>query len=134
VRKKTEFVFPSELDTSDFHAVWDTWCAYRKERKLSAPKPISANAKFRELAEWGEPMAIQAINEAIANNWQGIFRPKEQARPTSNVPQDQPERVYWQAPNPEATLQAELIHTFSDRAEAGDLQANKMLNFIRTHQ
>ena len=68
--------FPPELDTTEFRGAWAEFTAYRTDRKLPKLKPVSINAKFREMATWGEAVAIEQIGATIANGYQGIFPPK----------------------------------------------------------
>jgi hypothetical protein len=65
--------FPPALDSDDFEAAWGNWIAYRKERHLAKLKPRSVDAQLARLADLGEAEAIKAINESIAQGYQGIF-------------------------------------------------------------
>jgi len=67
---------PPEIDTPAFRAKWDEWLAYRRERGLGRYTPRSVTAKLKACASWGEVLAIQAIDAAIEQGWQGFFRPK----------------------------------------------------------
>lgn len=66
---------PETLKTDAFQDAWKRFVAYRFERK----KPIyqsSMEAKWRQMEEWGSDCAVQAIDNTIANGWQGIFPPQ----------------------------------------------------------
>ena len=67
--------FP-KLNTEAFKDAWERKMTHRKERKDKALTKSTIKAKFKEFSEWGHDDAVQAINESIANNWQGIFKPK----------------------------------------------------------
>lgn len=65
---------PEVLDTIPFRTAWMVFIDYRKARK----KPLttaSYAAKWKQMAEWGHDKAIEAIQTAIGNGWQGIFQP-----------------------------------------------------------
>lgn len=66
---------PDHLTNSLFEAKWKEWEAYRRSKR----KPISQFA-FRQmkkqLASMTQEEAIEAINTSIANDWQGLFPPK----------------------------------------------------------
>ena len=80
--KKTEaqaspVAFPPVLDTTEFRQAWEDWTAYRKERKIAALKPRSVSAQLAKLQMWGHAGAIESIRQSIAQNYQGLFEPKE---------------------------------------------------------
>ena len=70
--------FPANLKSADFGAAWESYLAYRKSSRLKSLAPASIQAQLRNLSEMGHDAAIAAINQSIANGWQGIFPPKEQ--------------------------------------------------------
>ena len=61
--------FPSEA----FKAAWENWVGYRKERRLSAYVPRGLKGVFSKLQKIGEARAIAAIENSIAQNYQGIY-------------------------------------------------------------
>lgn len=66
---------PETLKTDAFQDAWKRFVAYRAERK----KPIyqsSMEAKWLQMESWGSDMAVQSIENTIANGWQGIFPPQ----------------------------------------------------------
>jgi uncharacterized protein YdaU (DUF1376 family) len=74
---------PSELNTEQFKEAWTKYVSYRKERK----KPLyqsSMEAKWKQIAAWGEQQAIASINNTIANGWQGIFPPQNTEKKQEN--------------------------------------------------
>lgn len=76
---------PPLLNTPEFAAAWAEWKQYRSGKG----KPVSARAAAKQLAKcdkWGPAVAVIAINEAISNDWQGLFEPKEQANGRKPVP------------------------------------------------
>lgn len=71
---------PEVLCTEAFKLAWIAFVAYRKERKKPL-YPTSFVAKWTQMAEWGQENAINAINTAIGNGWQGIFPPDKTGAP-----------------------------------------------------
>lgn len=67
--------------------LWQKYLAYKKERreKLSTE---GIEMKFSEWAKWAnEGIDVNAcIREAMANEWQGVFKPKTQGSSGRNVP------------------------------------------------
>jgi hypothetical protein len=63
-----------------FRAAWAEWRQHLREKK----KPLGQTAAARQLAklrDMGEARALAAIENSIANNWQGIFEPIGAASP-----------------------------------------------------
>ncbi len=56
-----------------FAEKWIEWIQYKKEIKDSYKSPKSASAKAKQLAQYSEEVAIQMIEQSIANGWKGIF-------------------------------------------------------------
>lgn len=75
-KKAEPLKVPAALDTPRFLAAWEAWIAYRREARMRSWKPQTVAFKLRELAEWGEPAAVESIRQSIANGWQGLFAPK----------------------------------------------------------
>ncbi len=71
---------PPELDHPEFHAAWNEWILYRKERKFSPYKPIGLSALFSKLIDWERTHGIRevaaALKTSIRNQWRGVFEPK----------------------------------------------------------
>lgn len=63
---------PESLNTPEFKETWIKFIQYRKERKKPL-YPTSFLAKWKQMEAWGVANAINAINNSIANGWQGIF-------------------------------------------------------------
>lgn len=64
-----------------FISEWQTWLEYRKERRLACYKPLGLKRTFEMLKEisGNNPIiAIAIINQSISNNWQGLFKLKNQ--------------------------------------------------------
>ena len=68
-------------------ALWEQYLAYKKERKEKLSKQ-GIEMKFSEWAKWSaEGIDVNAcIREAMANEWQGVFKPKTQGSGGRNVP------------------------------------------------
>lgn len=75
-KEEVRVEFPANLQTADFGAAWESYLAYRKSSRLKSLAPASIQAQLRNLSEMGHDEAIEAINQSIANGWQGIFPPK----------------------------------------------------------
>ena len=73
-----EIQIPANLQTDAFAKAWESFLAYRKSSRLKALAPASVEAQLLKLSGMGHDTAIEAINDSIANGWQGIFPPKGQ--------------------------------------------------------
>lgn len=63
-----------------FVAEWQIWLQYRKERRLAAYRPLGLKRTFEMLKSIsnGDPkVAVAIINQSISNNWQGLFKLKQ---------------------------------------------------------
>ena len=56
-----------------FAEKWTEWIIYKREIKDSYKSPKSAQAKAKQLSRYSEDVAIQMIDESIANGYKGIF-------------------------------------------------------------
>ena len=67
--------------------LWEQYLAYKKERKEKLSRQ-GIEMKFSEWAKWAsEGIDVNAcIREAMANEWQGVFKPKTQGGGGRNVP------------------------------------------------
>ena len=74
-RKDTSASPPPGLDME----AWGRWVEYRKQIRKPI-KPASILAAQRKLAGLGADQA-RAVEESIANGWQGFFPPKDRPRP-----------------------------------------------------
>jgi hypothetical protein len=66
------------LDTEKFRAAWADWLKHRKEKR----KPVTATQAAKllpKLAAEGERAAVDRIERAIANGYQGLIFPDEAA-------------------------------------------------------
>jgi len=76
INKEAEIEFPSNLQTAYFKKTWSEYMDYRKASRMKTLQAASINAQLKKMGEWGHNAAISAINDTIANGWQGIFQPK----------------------------------------------------------
>ncbi|MEX2287444.1 MAG: hypothetical protein WD648_10165 [Planctomycetaceae bacterium] len=70
---------PPPIDTPAMRASWKEWCEYRRSKR----KPVSEKSVPKQIAwllERGETRAIEAIETAIRNDWQGLFPPHQKAK------------------------------------------------------
>lgn len=59
--------------------IWDDWITYRRERKLAAYKPTTVKKQIAFLLSQPNPRLV--VDEAIRNNWQGLFPVGKASRP-----------------------------------------------------
>lgn len=67
---------PANIDTPEFHLAWSNWAEYRRQARIKKYTPIGAKAQLRVLSEMGPQRAVAAIQNSIANGYQGIFEPR----------------------------------------------------------
>lgn len=70
--KNAVIQLPPSLKTTAIQEAWDSWLAYRKEKR----KPVSERAakmNFVDFVSWGEKRIVSAISNSIRNDWQGIY-------------------------------------------------------------
>jgi hypothetical protein len=80
---------PAELDTPAFREAWLQFVAMRKE--IGKPlKPTGAKATLTKLQRWGVAKAIEALENATAAQWQGLFEPDERKNRQRPAQQDDP--------------------------------------------
>ena len=78
---------PESLNTPEFKETWIKFIQYRKERKKPL-YPTSFLAKWKQMEAWGVANAINAINNSIANGWQGIFPVDQQEEKKQKTEQE----------------------------------------------
>ena len=81
-RDSVTVTVPEPLDTPAFHAAWQSWLDYRKERRLKPWVSATIRATFAEMVAWGEPLTLAAIKHSIAKGYQGIYPPTTGIGPT----------------------------------------------------
>lgn len=74
-----EVPIPDSLNTPEFLKAWETWKQYRRDRK-PAVTGFGAKAQLKEFEKKGLKWALDAIECAIKNDWQGIFDPYQRGR------------------------------------------------------
>ena len=82
VKKEQEIHLP--WDSKTFSHIWSEWKADRKERKIknyTHRGELAALHKLYNETNGNEQHAIEAIQQAIANQWQGIFPRAKKADP-----------------------------------------------------
>lgn len=67
---------PPELDTADFRDEWQSWLTHRRQQRKPVT-PEAARRSLEKLSRMGAARAVMAIRESVANNWAGIFEPKQ---------------------------------------------------------
>ena len=81
-KKEEEIHLP--WDSKTFSHIWSEWKADRKERKIknyTHRGELAALHKLYNETNGNEQHAIEAIQQAIANQWQGIFPRAKKADP-----------------------------------------------------
>lgn len=73
--EKINTPLPPLLDFPEFKKAWDEWLTYRKEIRKPL-KPRSEQKQLKQLESMGGVAAVLAIENSIANSWQGLFTPK----------------------------------------------------------
>lgn len=66
---------PEELDTPQFSEKWAEWLEYRRKARKPVTE-IGEKRQLKNLAKYGTSIATQAIDQSIANDWQGLFPEK----------------------------------------------------------
>jgi hypothetical protein len=66
---------PSALDTQQFRLKWAEWIAYRSKAR-KAVSVDGARKALAKLAKHSVPVACEAIDQSISNDWQGLFPEK----------------------------------------------------------
>lgn len=68
-------IFNNNLTDSNIKPAFEKWLAYKKEKKQSY-KPIGLKTclkKLEELSGGSPDVAMQIVEQSIANNWSGLF-------------------------------------------------------------
>jgi hypothetical protein len=63
---------PPSLNTPEFRTAWAAWAEYRRQAKKPLTE-IGAKRLLAKFATWGPAASAAAIDESIANGWQGVF-------------------------------------------------------------
>lgn len=85
---KIAFPIPLPFDGEGFRAIWEKWLKYRGEKRLPAYKPIGLEMTFEMIKEESgndEATAIAMIKYSMSQNWQGIFKLKNNGNGLTNV-------------------------------------------------
>jgi len=84
-REEKSTPLPPSLSTSEaFREAWIVWQGHRKElRKPMTPR--AAAMLLKKLAGWGPARAVAALENSVANGWQGVFEPesRDDLKPTA---------------------------------------------------
>lgn len=82
VKKEEEIVLPWDSET--FSHIWEEWKQDRRERRIkkyTRRGELAALHKLHNETNGNEQHAIEAIQQAIANQWQGIYPRAKKADP-----------------------------------------------------
>ena len=74
-------VLPENLDTPKFREAWEQYIAYRNRKRFKALLPESVAAQWKIMSAYGPDVSRLAIEQTIANGWQGVFPEKITDRP-----------------------------------------------------
>lgn len=64
---------PAALDTPKFRKAWEQFCEYRRDDKRKPITQRSCTMLLNKLDRDGVEAAVEAIEQSIANGWQGVF-------------------------------------------------------------
>lgn len=90
-KKKIEIVFP--FQSAEFSSTWNKWLEYRKEINKPYRSALSEKAALAKLGIHPESVAIEMIENSIANGWQGIFELKNNGKNVRSANQRTTESV-----------------------------------------
>lgn len=79
-KKNETSSIPLPFDSPEFSEKWAEWLQYRKERKLGAYAPTglkSTFTKLKKISQYDPAIAIEIIEQSLANGWQGLFELKQ---------------------------------------------------------
>lgn len=72
--KKTDHVIlPLTLNSPLFVKAWDDYLNYRRQSGMRKLIPMSVQRQWDQLSDYGVEIAIKAIDQSIAQGWQGLF-------------------------------------------------------------
>lgn len=75
---KEEFTIPEKmLSNLQFNETWIKWMEYRKKKKACKDWGALWRNQLALMVEWGADWSIQSMKNSMANDWQGIFPPKD---------------------------------------------------------
>ena len=77
---------PEHLQTPAFRKKWIEWEQFRRKRKRKPVSECAARLQFQLLEQFDESTAAQIIDSSIANDYQGLFPPRN--RPLKNTGKD----------------------------------------------
>ena len=93
---------PIELDNIEFNTAWGEWTAYRGKLKNKL-LPESWQKQIDRFARHGSTAAIAAIENSIANGYQGVFPENFMKDKNGKPTQPKPEPKYRAPPEPRPT-------------------------------
>lgn len=80
-KKNEASLIPLPFDSTEFSEKWAEWLQYRKERKLGSYTPTGLKSTFtnlKKITQNDPAIAIEVIEQSLANGWQGLFELKQQ--------------------------------------------------------
>lgn len=75
--KKKSFEIIMPFDSHEFIEMWEMWIQFRADIKKPYKSDLSIQAQFKKLSKYPESVAIEMIEQSIANGWQGIFEVRQ---------------------------------------------------------
>lgn len=70
------FQIPENLKSDKFKDSWNKWLEHLRQKRKQ-PTILAAEMQLSKLSQMGLDRAIEAIENSIAGNYQGIFEPKQ---------------------------------------------------------
>ena len=74
-RRKDEPEFP--FTDKSFEEAWRNYLQMRRDAKFKKLGKVAISAKFKEFKEWGIEMAVEALENSVKMQWQGVFYPEQ---------------------------------------------------------
>lgn len=109
------------LRAEPFPKTWEAWIAHRKEHRWSV-KPTWAKRQLKKLAQYGARAAARALEESMAQGWQGTFPEKigpvgETSRATG--PRIPCPECDWVGPQDYLASHLEIVHGLTAQTGTG---------------
>ena len=74
-RGKNEPEFP--FTDKSFEEAWRNYLQMRRDAKFKKLGKVAISAKFKEFKEWGIEMSVEALENSVKMQWQGVFYPEQ---------------------------------------------------------
>lgn len=90
-KKEEALSVPINLSShSEFQIVWKRWMEFRMTKKKSNNFNALFQSQLDLMSDWGADGAIQSMKSSMANDYQGIFDPKNKGFKPNSKPSSKP--------------------------------------------